>query len=229
MKIYIQHASLSREYPAIKRLIANYGLIGYAFYWMSVELMAVNDGWHRLTNMLALRHNRLSMNKIEEILRSSGLYNVIDSEGGIVTLSLDVSQPIPNIEKTEFATCLVTRPWEHAPGRALVSAGTSAPTSALAAAPDGVCAGPNDIESERIRVEREAEKIFFAFIDNECPSLLRMAEPLTYSQYRKLQKQFFKSDIENVLRDMHNDMEVVAKKRSCYETARRWLECRAKL
>lgn len=231
MIIYVQHATLAREYPAIKRLIAEYGLVGYAFYWEAVEMMGLNEGWHWLSHLLSLRYNKLPLRTIEQILRRSGLFEVNDAEGSVVTLSQCVKQPIQNLEESVFVTCRASRPWARKGTPDRVHADTpdrGAHTDSPDPAPDGVRTGPFDTERLRLQEECEAEQALNNFLSTQCPSLLQMAEPLTLEQYQLLRKRYDRADIEQVLHDMHNDLSVVQTRRSCYGTARRWLEHRSR-
>lgn len=65
-------------------------------------------------------------------------------------------------------------------------------------------------------------------MEERCPHLLLMEEPLTLEDFRKLKKYFTWGQIQEVLLDMENDNNLYQNKRNGYRTALSWLKRRYK-
>lgn len=240
---FIKVSSTAFYSEAIKRLQQRYGLEGVGFYFMALQQLAINHGWQPLSHLLALRYRGMPMRTIEEIVRTSGLFDInVDS---IVTLADGVDNGISGFKESQFYKCKTTRPWEqymdipkYRPSRKLARipadtsadtvADTSADTSAETSAETSVHAGhlfananKGELDKE-LELERAHEHKFYQFMDHHCPHLALMPEPLTYDQYKRLKAHFAADDIRDVLIGMENRTDM--NYRSAYLTAMRWLQ-----
>ena len=111
---------------------------------------------------------------------------------------------------------------------AVAGAVTSAVTSAVTGAVTGAGAVPfkMDKEKEKKRKENIARETLLNFMEERCPHLLEMAEPLTLAQYRELKKSYSEEQVKEVLLDMENDVGLSNRRRSCYQTTLSWLNKR---
>ena len=65
-----------------------------------------------------------------------------------------------------------------------------------------------------------------SFLNENCPHLSEMEQPLTVTEYGWLRQFYTDTQIQDVLLDMENDTNVVRSKRSAYHTALSWLRKR---
>ena len=89
-----------------------------------------------------------------------------------------------------------------------------------------VDAGHCKLNKEKKREENIARETLLIFLEERCPHLLEMAEPLTLEQYRELKKSYSEEQIKEVLLDMENDVGLSNRRRSCFQTTSSWLKKR---
>lgn len=62
-----------------------------------------------------------------------------------------------------------------------------------------------------------------AWVKEECPNVSKMKQQLTYDQIDKLESEFTKKEIQEILEAMDNFAPLTKKYLSVYRTARNWL------
>ena len=63
-------------------------------------------------------------------------------------------------------------------------------------------------------------------MEQHCPHLMEMAEPLTFDEFRELKKSYSWPEIREVLLAMENDIGLCDRRRNCQTTALSWLKNR---
>ena len=220
---YIQHITTAQYSKDLKKIEQAYGVAGYGFYWKVIEMLLCSQEPMPMINLVKNGYKRLSRTEAKKIILESGMFFV--DELNRVTLIKDKKDVDFGIEKksldtyfSKLALC----------SGAVAGAVTSAVTSAVTGAVTGAGAVPfkMDKEKEKKRKENIARETLLNFMEERCPHLLEMAEPLTLAQYRELKKSYSEEQVKEVLLDMENDVGLSNRRRSCYQTTLSWLNKR---
>lgn len=200
--------------PVLQRIERNYGLSGIGFYWKVVAALHLASMPLPEQNLLSLRGRGLQWKEASELLHHTPEIFVLDGQG---LYHLTGDQKATGLRTTQTGTQTGTDPR------------TETCTETCTQAPAQTCSAQVliDIKREKkIRAEEKARLDFSSFMNEQCPHLQLMAEPITFSQLKKLRENYSIGEIRSVLRDMENKIGLETACRSCYETARKWLETR---
>lgn len=200
--------------PVLNRIENKYGLAGIGFYWKVVSKISLMDGCAPLIFLMALRGRGLRWCDAESVLNDFGLFGR-NCDGNIVMLDKCPQNGLRKQKHTRNTRVCTT--------------------DVRATYADAMCAGATgagsaqvivDSLKEKIREEIEAEQSFEKFLQNQCPHLLLMQEPITFEQLKMLRKDYSIAEIRSVLVDMENKVDVEIIYRSCYSTCLSWLKKR---
>jgi hypothetical protein len=78
-KFYIPHFFYYRNAPKIIKLIMQHGLIGYAIYWIIMEMLGENDGYLNINDSdIIVYETRASKEMIDDIIKNFDLFVIKD-------------------------------------------------------------------------------------------------------------------------------------------------------
>lgn len=215
--------------PLLNRVENKFGLAGIGFYFKAVAMIKLMDGSAPKINLLSLRNTGLRWVEAEDILDNYDLFEK-DHRGNYILRGNSPENGLVEARSHKSsrtgATGAGTPAGAEAPGSAGAEAGAEASAEAGSAQ---VLVDPlKTIKEETIKREINAEEAFLRFMNNQCQHLLNFEEPLTFDQLKTLRQAFSEAEIKSVLKDMNNKVGLEYKFRSCYDTARNWLEARAR-
>ena len=218
---YIQHITTAQYSKDLKKIENTYGVAGYGFYWKVIEMLLFSQEPMPMVNLVKIGYKRLSRTEAKKIILESGLFFV--DELNRVTLIKDKKDVDYGIEKKSLDTyfsklAICSGEVSRAVTRAVTGAGMGAVT--------GAGAVPFEMDKEKERKYNNARETLLIFLEEHCPHLLEMAEPLTLEQYRELKKSYSEEQIKEVLLDMENDVGLSNRRRSCFQTTSSWLKKR---
>lgn len=223
--------------PLLNRVENKFGLAGIGFYFKAVAMIKLMDGSAPKINLLSLRNTGLRWVEAEDILDNYDLFEK-DHRGNYILRGNSPENGLVEARSHKSSRTGATGAGTPAGAEAPGSAGTEAGTAAGAEASAGASAEAGSaqvlvdplktIKEETIKREINAEEAFLRFMNNQCPHLLNFEEPLTFDQLKTLRQAFSEAEIKSVLKDMNNKVGLEYKFRSCYDTARNWLEARAR-
>ena len=221
---YTKHLTTARYSEDLKKIVNAYGVAGYGFYWMAIEMMLFSQEPIPMINLQKNGYKRLSRTEAERIILDSELFNV--DELNRVTLNKnkkDIDFGIDNKSLETYFSKLAFCSGEVS--RAVAGAVAGAVTSAVTGAVTGAGAVPFEIEKDNKRksINNKERETLLIFMEERCPHLLEMAEPLTLQQFRELKKSYSEDQVKEVLLDMENDVGLSNRRRSCYQTSLTWL------
>ena len=217
---YTKHLTTARYSEDLKKIVNAYGVAGYGFYWMAIEIMLFSQEPIPMIILQKNGYKRLSRTEAERIILDSELFDV--DELNRVTLNKDKKDIDFGIDKKSLESYFSKLAFCYGEvSRAVTGAVTGAVTSAVTSAG----AVPFEIEKDnkRKRINNIARETLFIFMEERCPHLLEMAEPLTLQQFRELKKSYSEDQVKEVLLDMENDVGLSNRRRSCYQTSLSWL------
>lgn len=213
--------------PVLNRIENKYGLAGIGFYWKVVSKISLMDGCAPLIFLMALRGRGLRWCDATSIINDFGLF-AKNEEGFVIMLD-----KCPQNGLRKQLCSKHTRSGASGAGTSDVGADVGAGADATGAdATDAGATGAGSAQvivdslKEKIREEIEAEQSFEKFLQNQCPHLLLMQEPITFEQLKMLRKDYSIAEIRSVLVDMENKVDVEIIYRSCYSTCLSWLKKR---
>lgn len=211
------------------RVENKFGLAGIGFYFKAVAMIKLMNDSAPKINLLSLRNTGLRWVEAEDILDNYDLFEK-DHRGNYILRGNSPENGLVEARSHKSsrtgATGAGTPAGAEAPGGAGTEAGTAAGAEAGSAQ---VLVDPlKTIIEETIKREINAEEAFLRFMNNQCPHLLNFEEPLTFDQLKTLRQAFSEAEIKSVLKDMNNKVGLEYKFRNCYDTARNWLEARAR-
>jgi hypothetical protein len=202
----------------LKKLVNEHGMAGLGFFWMALEKILLCNRPVPLIDLVQKGFNGLSRTQASNIIINSGLFYFDENE--LVTLVDKVDYGIDKKTlETYFAklslctpscACMDKRVDKRMDKRMDMS----------------VDAGHCKLNKEKKREENIARETLLIFLEERCPHLLEMAEPLTLEQYRELKKSYSEEQIKEVLLDMENDVGLSNRRRSCFQTTSSWLKKR---
>ena len=200
--------------PVLLRIERDYGLSGIGFYWKVVAVLKRAEMPLSEQHLLSLRGRGLQWKEAAELLHHTPEIFMRD-EQGLYSLTTDQKATglRPSPPRTQTGTEAGT----------LTGTGTRTQTGTQTGSAQDII---DNKREEKIRVEEKAQLEFSSFMEEHCPHLQLMAEPITFSQLKKLRKKYSIHEIRSVLCDMENKPGLEKACRSCYETAAKWLEVR---
>ena len=216
---YFIHSSTASYSKDLKKLVSEHGLAGLGFFWMAVEKLILSNMPIPLTDLVKRGFRGLSRTQATDIVINSGLFHYDENE--MVSLAEKVDYGIDKKSlKTYFVKLSLCAPACEcvAPRVAECVAECVAPRVA-----PRVAADPCKLNKEKKREENIARETLLIFMEERCPHLLEMAEPLTLQQFRELKKSYSEDQVKEVLLDMENDVGLSNRRRSCYQTSLTWL------
>lgn len=223
--------------PLLNRVENKFGLAGIGFYFKAVAMIKLMNDSAPKINLLSLRNTGLRWVEAEDILDNYDLFEK-DHRGNYILRDNSPENGLVGARSHKSSRTGATGAGAPAGAEAPGSAGTEAGTAAGAEASAGASAEAGSaqvlvdplktIKEETIKREINAEEAFLRFMNNQCPHLLKFEEPLTFDQLKTLRQAFSEAEIKSVLKDMNNKVSLEYKFRSCYDTARNWLEARAR-
>ena len=215
---YFIHSSTASYSKDLKKLVSEHGLAGLGFFWMAVEKLILSNMPIPLTDLVKRGFRGLSRTQATDIVINSGLFHYDENE--MVSLAEKVDYGIDKKSlKTYFVKLSLCAPACEcvAPRVAECVAESVAPR---------VAAGHCKLNKEKKREENIARETLLIFMEERCPHLLEMAEPLTLQQFRELKKSYSEDQVKEVLLDMENDIGLCDRRRNCQTTALSWLKNR---
>ena len=73
---YTKHLTTARYSEDLKKIVNAYGVAGYGFYWMAIEMMLFSQEPIPMINLQKNGYKRLSRTEAERIILDSELFNV---------------------------------------------------------------------------------------------------------------------------------------------------------
>lgn len=227
--------------PALCRVENKYGLAGLGFYLKVIA--SIHLAGKALPEIYLLRQKGRGLKWAEAIdILHSELFGR-DENGNVMISSNEKSTGIvlPKTKTPEHNRIFFVATYVRMSSLACTLTGTPAcppecpPACPPECPPMGTQAGTPasdapvlvDPLEKKILEEIGAEKSFFLFLQNECPHLLKMSEPITFDELKSLRSEYSKEEITAVLLDMNNKVDITTA-RSCFYTAQKWLRKRAK-
>ena len=217
MEFFI-HSSTGCYSKDLKNLVSDYGMSGLGFFWLALEKILLCNRPVPLSDLVQKGFKGFARYQAEDLIINSGLFYYDENE--CVTLVKNIDYGIEqNSLKTYFSklslcTPLPSRAADRVDDRVGDCVG------------DRVDAGPCELDKEKKREENIARETFLIFMEEHCPHLLEMAEPLTLKQYLELKKSYSEEQVKDVLFDMENDIGLNKRRRSCFQTTSSWLKKR---
>lgn len=204
--------------PVLLRIERNFGLSGIGFYWKVVAVLKRAEMPLSEQHLLSLRGRGLQWKEAAELLHHTPEIFMRDEQG------------LYSLTENQKATGLRPSPPRTQAGMQTgTQTGTLTGTGTRTLTPTQTGSAQDIIDNkreEKIRVEEKAQLEFSSFMEEHCPHLQLMAEPITFSQLKKLRKRYSIHEIRSVLCDMENKPGLEKNCRSCYETATKWLDAR---
>lgn len=219
--------------PLLMRVENKFGLAGIGFYWKAVAMIKLMDGSAPKINLLSLRNTGLRWAEAEDILDNYKLFSK-DERGNYIIGAKSPDNGLAEARKRAASRTHASGAGAEAGASTRTEAGTEAGTPADAEASAEAGSAPvilKDLDNNTLdymQRERVAEDAFYKFMYNCCPHLLNFEEPLTFDQLKDLRQDYSESEIKSVLKDMNNKVGLEYTLRSCADTARNWLEARAR-
>ena len=222
---FFKHSSTAQYSKDLKRIEQAYGVAGIGFYWKAVEILFLSQMPTPIINILKDGYKRLSRTEAERIILESGIFDV--DELNRVTLKKEIKDVDYGIDKKSLET--------YFSKLTLCSGGISRTGSRVEACAEacteactetGTGTVPLKTDKDKSREDNIAREALLIFMEERCPHLLEMAEPLTLKQFRELKKSYSWEQIKEVLLDMENDVGLNKRKRNCYQTTLSWLKKR---
>ena len=211
---YIKHITTAQYSKDLKRIEQVYGVAGYGFYWKVIEMLLFSQEPMPMINLVKNGYKRLSRTEAKKIILESGMFFV--DEQNQVTLIKDKKDVDFGIEKKSLDTYFSKL--SFCSGEV-----TGAVAGAVTGAVTGAGAVPFKMDKDKERISNKERETLLIFMEERCPHLLEMAEPLTLAQFRELKKSYSEEQVKEVLLDMENDIGLSKRKRNCYQTALTWL------
>lgn len=219
--------------PALCRVENKYGLAGLGFYLKVIA--SIHLAGKALPEIYLLRQKGRGLKWAEAIdILHSELFG--RDEYGNVMISGNVKTTgivLPKTKTPEHERIYFEATYARMSSLACTLTGTPAcpPECPLTGTQAGTPASDApvlvDPLDKKIVEEISAEKSFFRFLQNECPHLLEMSEPITFDELKSLRSEYSKEEITSVLLDMNNKVDIISA-RNCFYTAQKWLRKRAK-
>ncbi len=222
---HTQHLTTAQYSKDLKRIENAYGVAGIGFYWKAIEILFLNQMPTPMVNLLKNGYKRLSRTEAERIILESGLFDVDELNRVTLKKDNDIEYGIGKKSLNAYFSKLAL----FTDNASCAEAGTGTCAEACAEACTEACtetgtgAGHCKLNKEKKREENIARETLFIFMEEHCPHLLEMAEPLTLQQFRELKKSYSEDQVKEVLRDMENDVGLSNRRRSCFQTASSWL------
>ena len=249
---FFMHDTKARRSKKLLKLQKDFGLGGIGFYWVAVEWILSEGCKIPLDFLKTVRYRPIREDEVEPIIKDYGLFDV--DENDMVSLKLDVENAVGEDAikilhshismgirttvcasagaKTGASAGAVMGASAGANARASTGANTGADASANDGASDGASARSSGREKDkdkekdkRNKLERAQNK-FYEFMEQRCPHLMEMDEPLTFDEFRELKKSYSWPEIKEVLLAMENDIGLCDRRRNCQTTALNWLKNR---
>ena len=214
---YIQHITTAQYSKDLKKIEQAYGVAGYGFYWKVIEMLLCSQEPMPMINLVKNGYKRLSRTEAKKIILESGMFFV--DELNQVTLIKDKKDVDFGIEKKSLDTYFSKL--SFCSGEV-----TGAVAGAVTGAVTGAGAVPFKMDKDKERISNKERETLLIFMEERCPHLLEMAEPLTLAQFRELKKSYSEEQVKEVLLDMENDVGLSNRRRSCYQTTLSWLNKR---
>ena len=245
---FFMHDTKARRSKKLLKLQKDFGLGGIGFYWVAVEWILSEGCKIPLSFLKTVRDRPIREDQVEHIIKDYGLFDV--DEDDMISLNLDVENAVGEeaikILHSHICMGIRTTVCASAGANTGASAGavmgasagadartsTGADVSADVSANDGASARSSGREKDkdkekdkRNKLERAQNK-FYEFMEQRCPHLMEMAEPLTFDEFRELKKSYSWPEIREVLLAMENDIGLCDRRRNCQTTALSWLKNR---
>ena len=221
---HTQHLTTAQYSKDLKKIEQAYGVAGIGFYWKAIEILFLSQMPTPMVNILKNGYKRLSRTEAERIILESGLFDV--DELNRVTLKKDnkIEYGIGKKSLNNYFSKLTLL----SDNASCTGTGAEACTEACAETCAEACTGTGHckLNKEKKREENIARETLLIFMEERCPHLLEMAEPLTLAQFRDLKKSYSEEQVKEVLLDMENDVGLSNRRRSCYQTTLSWLNKR---
>ena len=222
---FFMHDTKARRSKKLLKLQKDFGLGGIGFYWVAVEWILSEGCKIPLSFLKNVRDRPIREDQVEHIIKDYGLFDV--DEDDMVSLNLDVENAVGEeaIKILHSHICMGIRTTVCASAGANTgasagavmgaSAGADARTSTGASdgASDGADVSANagasarssgrekdkDKEKDKRNKLERAQNKFYEFMEQHCPHLMEMAEPLTFDEFRELKKSYSWPEIREVL------------------------------
>ena len=204
---FFKHSTTSRKSPNVVKIYNEYGVAGLGFYWVVLEKLIFADSPVPLSDLVHRDIKGFSRLQATKIIVNSGLFYY--DENGMISLMKKVDYGIDKGSLETYFRNLSLCP----PSCARVAEGVA----------ERVAAGPCELDKEEKRAENIAREAYLIFMEEHCPSLLLMVEPMTLNEYRKLKKWYTEEQIKEVLMAMDNMPKLTDRCKNCYKTALLWL------
>ena len=213
---FFMHDTKARRSKKLLKLQKDFGLGGIGFYWVAVEWILSEGCKIPLSFLKTVRDRPIREDQVEHIIKDYGLFDV--DEDDMVSLNLDVENAVGEeaIKILHSHICMGIRTTVCASAGAKTgasagavmgaSAGADARTSTGASdgASDGADVSANagasarssgrekdkDKEKDKRNKLERAQNKFYEFMEQRCPHLMEMAEPLTFDEFRELKKSY---------------------------------------
>ena len=245
---FFMHDTKARRSKKLLKLQKDFGLGGIGFYWVAVEWILSEGCKIPLSFLKTVRDRPIREDQVEHIIKDYGLFDVDEDE--MISLNLDVENAVGEeaIKILHSHICMGIRTTVCASAGAKTgasagavmgaSAGANARTSAGADVSADVSANAGasarssgrekdkDKEKDKRNKLERAQNKFYEFMEQHCPHLMEMAEPLTFDEFRELKKSYSWPEIREVLLAMENDIGLCDRRRNCQTTALSWLKKR---
>lgn len=210
--------------PVLLRIERNYGLSGIGFYWKVVAVLKRAEMPLSEQHLLSLRGRGLQWKEAAELLHHTPEIFMRDEQGlYLLTTDQKATGLRPSPPRTQAGMPPGTQTGTEAGTERRTDTGTETRTETGSAQ-----VIIDNKREEKTRLEEKAQLEFSSFMEEHCPHLQLMAEPITFNQLKKLRKRYSIHEIRSVLCDMENKPGLEKNCRSCYETAVKWLEVRKK-
>ena len=245
---FFMHDTKARRSKKLLKLQKDFGLGGIGFYWVAVEWILSEGCKIPLSFLKTVRDRPIREDQVEHIIKDYGLFDV--DEDDMISLNLDVENAVGEeaIKILHSHICMGIRTTVCASTGAKTGASAGAVRGASAGADARTSTGASDGASDgadvsanagasarssgrekdkdkRNKLERAQNK-FYEFMEQRCPHLMEMAEPLTFDEFRELKKSYSWPEIREVLLAMENDIGLCDRRRNCQTTALSWLKNR---
>ena len=241
---FFMHDTKARRSKKLLKLQKDFGLGGIGFYWVAVEWILSEGCKIPLSFLKNVRDRPIREDQVEHIIKDYGLFDV--DEDNMISLNLDVENAVGEeaikILHSHIRMGIRTTVCASAGANTGASAGADARTSTGASdgASDGADVSANagasarssgrekdkDKEKDKRNKLERAQNKFYEFMEQRCPHLMEMAEPLTFDEFRELKKSYSWPEIREVLLAMENDIGLCDRRRNCQTTALSWLKNR---
>ena len=216
---FFKHSTTSRKSPNVVKIYNEYGVAGLGFYWVVLEKLIFADSPVPLSDLVHRDIKGFSRLQATKIIVNSGLFYY--DENGMISLMKKVDYGIDKGSLETYFRNLSLCP----PSCARVAEGVAERVAEGVAegVAERVAAGPCELDKEEKRAENIAREAYLIFMEEHCPSLLLMVEPMTLNEYRKLKKWYTEEQIKEVLMAMDNMPKLTDRCKNCYKTALLWL------